>query len=216
MGENTMSKAIALILTALTGAAVLTGNAGLARAQQTARIDPAVVDAAIKGTFKSAPAEWQARIEPDAAQRLCSQIPLKLTPADEKALTDSATQAIVYPTDGNVIGDWKKGQQLAQRGTGGQFSDKADGPIGGNCYACHQLSPKELSFGTMGPTLLEYGKIRKFKAEEAKVAYAKIFNAQAVQACSNMPRFGHNKFLSVDQIKDLTAYLFDPESPVNK
>ena len=211
-----MSKAIALILTVLVGAAVLAENAGLARAQQTVRIDPAIVDAAVRATFKGASAEWQARIEPDVAQRLCSQIPLKLTPADEKALTDDAGKSIVYPGDGNVIGDWKKGQQLAQRGTGGQFSDKPDGPIGGNCYACHQLSPKELSFGTMGPTLLEYGKIRKFKPEEAKTAYAKIYNAQAVQACSNMPRFGHNKFLSVEQIKDLTAYLFDPESPVNK
>ena len=197
-------------------AAILAAFMSAAIAQQTARIDPAVVDAAIKATFKGAPAEWQARIEPDAAQRLCSQIPLKLTPAEEKTLTESATTSIVFPADGNVIGDWKKGQQLAQRGTGGQFSDKPDGPIGGNCYACHQLSPKELSFGTLGPTLLEYGKIRKFKAEEAKVAYAKIFNAQTVQACSNMPRFGHNKFLSVEQIKDLTAYLFDPESPVNK
>ena len=75
---------------------------------------------------------------------------------------------------------------------------------------------KELSYGTLGPSLLEYGKIRKFVAEDAKAAYAKIYNAQSVQPCSNMPRFGHNKFLTETEMKDLTAYLFDPESPVNK
>ena len=31
-----------------------------------------------------------------------------------------------------------------------------------------------------------------------------------------MPRFGVNKFLTEQQIKDLVALLFDPESPVNK
>jgi sulfur-oxidizing protein SoxX len=35
-------------------------------------------------------------------------------------------------------------------------------------------------------------------------------------ACSNMPRFGVNKVLSEQQIKDIVAFLFDPESPVNK
>ncbi len=74
---------------------------------------------------------------------------------------------------------------------------------------------KELSFGTLGPSLLEYGKVRKFSPAEAKTAYAKIYNAQSVQPCSNMPRFGHNKFLTEKEMKDLTAFLFDPESPVN-
>ena len=195
----------------LIGAAIAT----TAHAQQPA-IDPGIVDAYINATFKKATPEWRARIEPDEPQRVCSQMNPKLSPETEKKLIETAKAAVTYPADGNVIGDWKKGQQLAQRGTGGQFSDKADGPIGGNCYACHQLSRGELSFGTLGPSLTEYGQIRKFKPEEAKIAYAKIWNAQTVQPCSNMPRFGHNKFLSVEQIKDLTAYLFDPESPVNK
>jgi len=187
-----------------------------ASAQQPAKVDAAVVDAYIKNTFKKAPAEWQARIEPDESQRVCSAVELKLSPETEKKLIDAAQAAVAYPPDGNVIGDWKKGQQLAQRGTGGQFSDQPGGPIGGNCYACHQLSEAELSFGTLGPSLLHYGKNRRFRPAEAKVAYAKIWNAQTVQPCSNMPRFGHNKFLTVDQVKDLTAYLFDPDSPVNK
>ena len=187
-----------------------------APAQQPATADPALVAKTIKETFKSASPEWQARIQPDEAQRICSQFKGEPPAALFKSLQESAQASVVYPAGGNMIGDWKKGQQLAQRGTGGQFSDKADTPKGGNCYACHQLSKAELSYGTLGPSLLEYGKIRKFAPEEAKMAYAKIYNAQAVQPCSNMPRFGHNKFLDEQEMKDLTAYLFDPASPVNK
>ena len=38
----------------------------------------------------------------------------------------------------------------------------------------------------------------------------------SVFPCSSMPRFGLTKALSEQQIKDVVAYLFDPESPVNK
>ena len=190
--------------------------AATALAQQPRQIDAALVDGVIAATFKKAPAEWQKRIAPDEAQRLCSTPVVNLTPETEKRLTDAAKAAVVYPPDGNVVGDWKKGQQLAQRGTGGQFTDTPGSPIGGNCYACHQMSPGELSYGTLGPSLLRYGRDRKFKPEEAKATYVKIWNAQIVQPCSNMPRFGHNGFLSVEQIRDLTAYLFDPDSPVNR
>jgi sulfur-oxidizing protein SoxX len=31
-----------------------------------------------------------------------------------------------------------------------------------------------------------------------------------------MPRFGTNKILSMDQMKDLVALLMSPESPLNK
>ena len=31
-----------------------------------------------------------------------------------------------------------------------------------------------------------------------------------------MPRFGHQGILSEQQMKDITALLLDPESPVNK
>ena len=34
--------------------------------------------------------------------------------------------------------------------------------------------------------------------------------------CSNMPRFGANKILTVDQIKDAVALLMSQDSPVNK
>lgn len=203
---------IAGIAAALLGAM----SVGAALAQQASRADPALVQQAIDATFKSAPADWQARIAPDATLKICSQY--RNDPPKEAFAQIQARElaTIVYPADGVLLGNWKNGEQLAQRGTGGQFSDTPSTPIGGNCYACHQMAAKELSYGTLGPSLLEYGKNRKFNADDAKAAYAKIYNAQAAQPCSNMPRFGHNKFLNEQQIKDLTAYLFDPESPVNK
>jgi len=106
---------------------------------------------------------------------------------------------------------------LAQSGYGMRFSDyPATRANGGNCYACHQLESKELSFGTIGPSLTNYGKDRKYDAAEIKRAYTKIYDSQAELACSNMPRFGANGFLTEQQIKDIVALLFDPESPVNK
>lgn len=189
---------------------------GSLAAQSTVKVEPATVDKYVKEMFKGATADWQARVVPDEAQRVCSDTRGNPTPEMQKTLLAAADASIIYPADGNVIGDWIKGQELAQRGTGGQFSDSANTPKGGNCYACHQLSRAELSFGTLGPSLLEYGKIRQYKPEEAKAAFAKIYNAQVTQPCSYMPRFGANKFLSVEDIKNLTAYLFDPESPVNK
>ena len=97
-----------------------------------------------------------------------------------------------------------------------QFSDDPAGPTGANCYACHQLTPQELSYGTIGPTLYRFGKMRGYGADMQKYAYGKIFNAEAFAACSNMPRFGHKGILSEQQLKDVTALLMDPQSPVNQ
>jgi len=185
-------------------------------AQQTAKISPERVEQIVKDTWKKPAEGWQSRVDQDETQKVCSETRNEPNAEQAKAILAREKANVVFPADGNVMGDWKKGERVANTGTGGQFSDKDDTYRGGNCYACHQMAAKELSYGTLGPSLLEYGKIRKFKPEEAKEAYAKIYNAQSVQPCSNMPRFGHNKFLSEQQMKDVTAYLFDPESPVNK
>ena len=185
-------------------------------AQQPTRASADLVEVYVKGTWK-APAEgWQARIDQDETQRACSLSRNQPTNAEFDKLLAREKATVVFPADGVVLGKWQDGEKVAQIGTGGQFSDSATGPRGGNCYACHQMARAELSYGTLGPSLQEYGKIRKFSPADAKAAYAKIYNAQSVLPCSNMPRFGHNKFLSEQQLKDVTAYLFDPESPVNK
>ena len=183
---------------------------------QSAGVAPDLVDVYVKGTWKTPAEGWQARIDQDETQRICSLSRNQPSKADYAAILAREKASVVMPTDGNVLGKWEDGEKVAQIGTGGQFSDSATGPRGGNCYACHQMARKELSYGTLGPSLEDYGKIRKFAAAEATATYAKIYNAQSILPCSNMPRFGHNKFLSEQQIKDVTAYLFDPASPVNK
>ena len=183
---------------------------------QTTKIDPARVDAAVQGLFGHTSAEWQQRIAQDETQKVCS-LHRNRPPADiADAITAREKKNVVLPADGKFLGDWKAGEKLAQSGYGGRHTDDPARAVGGNCYACHQLSRTELSFGTMGPSLVEYGKIRKYGAEDAKAAYIKVYNAQAVFPCSNMPRLGYSKHLNEQQLKDLVALLFDPESPVNK
>lgn len=178
--------------------------------------DPALVDAYLKSTFGKAPPEWQARVEPDETLKTCNQYRNDVPSAEADKIIKRELAKVVFPADGKLLGDWKEGAKIANNGRGGQFSDDEKTVSGGNCYACHQMELKELSYGTLGPSLTSYGKDRKFDPAEAKQAFTKIFNSQAVVACSNMPRFGANKFLTEKQITDLVAFLFDPESPVNK
>ena len=188
--------------------------AGAATAQE--RPAQAVIDAYIKSTFGKASAEWQARIKPDDSLAVCNTTRNNPSSAESEAMLKRESARVVYPADGKFLGDWKKGYQVANNGRGGQFSDPAGTVSGGNCFACHQLDPKEVSYGTLGPSLAAYGKDRKYDPETIKDAYTKIYNSMAVVPCSNMPRFGVNKVLDEQQIKDVMAYLFDPESPVNK
>ena len=112
--------------------------------------------------------------------------------------------------------NWREGEKVAQSGVGMQYSDDPKKPAGANCYACHQLTKQEISFGTMGPSLYNFGKVRGSGEAIQRYAYGKIYNSQAFSACSNMPRFGHNKILTEQQIKDVVALLMDPNTPVNK
>lgn len=191
--------------------------AGGARAQQAAPIPPAstaIVDAAVKASFTTLPEGWAARLVQDETMRVCSETRNLPSAAQADAIMAREAALVKFPADG-LMGDWKEGAKIAQNGRGGQFSDPPGTVSGGNCYACHQMDPKEVSYGTLGPSLTRYGADRKFAPEDAKAAYAKIYNAQAVFACSSMPRFGHNGVLTEQQIKDVVAYLFDPQSPVN-
>ncbi len=217
-----MTQSIKISAIALAGALALVlplaaGAAPKAKQESAPKqADPAVVDAYLKDTFGKAPPEWQARIVPDDTLKACNKYHNHVPSKEADAIIKREMAKVVYPADGQLLGDWKEGKKIANNGRGGQFSDKPDTVSGGNCYACHQLDKAEVSFGTLGPSLTNYGKDRKFDPAEAKNAFAKIYNSQAFVACSNMPRFGANKVLSEKQIKDLVALLFDPESPVNK
>jgi sulfur-oxidizing protein SoxX len=157
------------------------------------------------------------RLNQDEAQKLCSVPPSTVVPKETAERIEKTNLASIrYPADGKLLGDWKNGERIAQTGTGMQFSDNPKLPSGANCYACHQLSKAEISFGTIGPSLYNYGKLRGTSEPIQRYTYGKIYNAQAFTACSNMPRFGHNRILTEQQMKDLAALLLDPDSPVNK
>ncbi len=177
----------------------------------------ASVDRVIKSSWASATPAWQARLVQDETQKVCSQHRNALPKAVADAILAREKVTIRYPADGKLMGDWKKGERLAQSGYGGRFTDYPPrAQNGGNCYACHQMGGDELSFGTLGPSLREYGKNHKYAAETVRAVYERIYNPQAAVPCANMPRLGAAKVLTIDQIKDLVAFVMSPESPVNK
>ncbi len=182
--------------------------------------------AAIKGSFSERGIAKLDRLEQTDIQKVCSEANASGKPVPEatrKRLEKTLYDAIPYPADGKYVGDWKEGEKIAQNGRGMQFSDVAGVPNGANCYACHQISPTEISYGNQGPSLLKYGSIRGVKDpaskdSEAMVKYtwARIWNTHSVNLCSNMPRFGDAGILTTAQVKDVMALLLSPESPVNK
>lgn len=148
-------------------------------------------------------------------QQACSQEKLPSKEVQAKIEADQL-KTIRYPADGKYFGNWKAGEKIAVNGRGLTWSDKTPHNNGGGCYNCHQMSHHEVSYGTIGPSLLEYGKTRGNSDEVVKYTWGKIYNAKAFNACSNMPRNGDAEILTEAQMKDLMAFLFDPESPVNK
>jgi sulfur-oxidizing protein SoxX len=155
------------------------------------------------------------RVIQDGLQRICTETRDK-PPADvAKRLEADQMKTIVYPS-GSLMGDWKRAEKMAQNGRGAMWSDKPGEPAGGSCYNCHQISPHETSYGTIGPSLLGFGKKRGNGPDMQRYVYGKIYNAKAYSACSQMPRLGYSGTLTEQQIKDFTALLLDPDSPVNK
>ncbi len=196
-------------------AAVIAGSAAFA--QQSSTVAPGVADAAIKAAFPGAPEQFVPRLTPDETMKQCSATRNDPPKAMAEEIQKREKATIEYPADGKFVGDWKKGEALAQSGYGLRFSDYPPTRAnGGNCYACHQVSKQEVSYGTLGPSLYQYGKLRNYKEADIKAVYEKIYNSHAAFPCSNMPRFGSNKVLTIEQIKDAVALLMSPDSPVNK
>jgi len=159
------------------------------------------------------------RLTQDENQMACSTL-VKGKPqinAKQQAKIEKTNLSLVaYPQDGVYLGNWREGEKIAQSGKGATWTDKADDVNGGGCYNCHQLDKKEISYGTIGPTLYNYGKIRGQDEAVLKYTWGKLYNSKAYNACSVMPRFGHFKLLTENQLRDLMALLLDPQSPVNQ
>ena len=173
----------------------------------------------IKASFSDKGIAKKERVIQDESNVACSAADVAgkdVDPAVRKRLEAVNMQTIKFPADGKFLGDWKQGEREAQSGRGMTYSDKAGDPNGGNCYNCHQITKAEISYGTLGPSLYQYGKLRGTSDDIVKYTWGKIYNAKAYNLCTNMPRFGHEKLLTEKQMKDIMALLLDPNSPVNK
>ena len=214
--------------TSLTLAALALAVAGCASStsQQSSLPSSQEIDAkamkVINTSFRDEGIAKLDRLEQDEGQRACSS-PNPPSEAVARRIEAAALASIKWPSDGRYLGDWKEGEKLAQNGRGMTWTDKPGASNGGSCYNCHQISKAELSFGTIGPSLYNYGKLRGVSdpasaASEAVVKYTwgKLWNSKAYSACSNMPRFGHAGLLEEGQLRDLMALLLDPKSPVNQ
>ncbi|MCE1172253.1 sulfur oxidation c-type cytochrome SoxX [Azovibrio restrictus] len=171
--------------------------------------------AMLDSSFKTTGIAAKHRIYQLDFQAACSQAQAPAMPV-QKAIEAEQLKTIRYPADGNYFGNWKEGEKIAISGRGLTWTDKTPTDNGGGCYNCHQMSHHEIAYGTIGTSLLEYGKTRGRSDEVLRYTWGKIWNAKAFNACSNMPRNGDADILTEQQIKHLMAYLFDPESPVNK
>jgi L-cysteine S-thiosulfotransferase len=175
------------------------------------------VDEVVSAAFANAPEEFLPRLEPDEIMEACNASGNDPDDDDWDRIMELARESIVYPEDGELMGDWQRGEALAQSGYGLRFTDYPPArEAGGNCYACHQLTEAEVSYGTLGPSLRQYGELRGYNEEMVRAAYDKIYNPHAVFPCSMMPRLGANEVLTPEQIRDLVALLMDPDSPVNQ
>ena len=175
------------------------------------------VAAAMQASFEAKRQATMERLVQDETQTLCTQHAPAPLPADiAEKITALNRATLRAPADGQYFGDLKNGEVIAQTGTGLQSSDDPAKPAGGNCYACHELAASELAYGTIGPSLRQYGNLRGRTPAMLEYTWGKLYNSNATLACSNMPRFGHRGILSEQQLKDLMAFLFDPASPVNQ
>ncbi|WP_396435964.1 sulfur oxidation c-type cytochrome SoxX [Limnohabitans sp.] len=218
-----MNKKTQLVLASLTAALLA---AGCASGPSVAELN-ALTEQIVKTSFRDQSHVKLERITAtDETNRVCSDADVAGKPLDEKTakrIEEANLKAIKWPSDGKFIGDWKEGEKIAQSGRGLTWSDKADAINGGNCYNCHQMDKKEISYGTLGPSLYNYGKLRGVTnpddpASKAIVEYTwgKIWNSKAYNACSNMPRAGHMGILNETQVRHIVGLLLDPKSPVNQ
>lgn len=191
---------------------------------QTAKQLDQQADAMMRASFREQGIAKLDRLNQDDAQKACSQAKPP-TAAAVKRIEAAQIATIKWPANGQYIGDYKEGEKLAQNGRGMTWTDASVAPAknGAMCYNCHQIDKKEISFGTIGPSLWNYGKLRGVTdpadpaaAAIVKYTWGKLYNSKAYSACSTMPRFGHAELLDEQQIRDLMALLLDPKSPVNE
>lgn len=222
MQRKTIFRGAVFAAAAAATAALLAGCA-TPPAARTAELD-LQVQAMMKSSFREQGIAKLDRIQQDLGQAACSSDKAP-DEALAKRVESEALATVRWPAGGRYIGDWRKGESLAQNGRGMTWTDgsAAASANGAQCYNCHEIDRKEISFGTIGPSLWNYGKLRGVKdvtdpaaAPIVQYTWGKLWNSKAYSACSNMPRFGHAGLLDETQIRDVMALLLDPRSPVNQ
>jgi sulfur-oxidizing protein SoxX len=172
--------------------------------------------AVIKSSFQDRGIAKVDRLNQTELQKICSETGNNPPKDVRERLEKQALAAVKFPADGKWLGDYRLGERVAQTGVGLQWSDAPNSVAGGNCYACHQLTKEEISYGNIGPSLYHYGKLRGYSDDIKRYTWAKIWNTHAYNACSSMPRFGDAGILTEEQIRNVMALLLDPKSPVNQ
>ncbi|MES2361024.1 MAG: sulfur oxidation c-type cytochrome SoxX [Pseudomonadota bacterium] len=213
-------KKTALLSLGLAVAALLASCAAAPTSQQVAEATQQVM----KSSFRAQGEAKLDRLMQDASNQACSDAAgAALDEKLAKSIEAANLQTVKFPADGKLIGNWSEGEKIAQNGRGLTWSDKPGEANGGSCYNCHQISKAELSYGSIGPSLYNYGKLRGVSdpaapGSKAIVDYtwSKLWNSKAYNACSGMPRFGHAGILTEQQLRDVMALLLDPKSPVNQ
>ena len=218
-----MKKQYKFTLLALTAALGIAGCASTTPG--SAQLDQLTANI-VKASFRDQGIVKVSTLETDETNKACSAADVAgkpLDPAAAQAIEAMNLKTIKWPSDGKFLGDWKAGEALAQSGRGMTWTDSAKTSNGGNCYNCHQITKAEISFGTIGPSLYNFGKMRGVtdpnspeSRQMVEYTWGKIWNAKAYNACSNMPRAGHMGILNESQVRDLVALLLDPKSPVNQ
>ncbi|MEW6413618.1 MAG: sulfur oxidation c-type cytochrome SoxA [Pseudomonadota bacterium] len=101
--------------------------------------------------------------------------------------------------DGPIQGDPKKGAQLA-----------FDRSRGGSCVACHVMGSGTPSLpGNVGPDLSTYGTWGR----DDPWIFNYIYDPRTVNPESVMPPWGRHQLFSVDEIKDIVAFLKTLKEP---
>lgn len=95
--------------------------------------------------------------------------------------------------NGPLVGDPKKGEQLAY-----------DRSRGGSCLACHVMGPTTPSMpGAVGPDLSTYAQWGR----DDQWIFNYIYDARSVNPQSVMPPWGRHKVFTVEEIKDMVAFM---------
>lgn len=110
-------------------------------------------------------------------------------------LPNQASPAYAPPPklDGPIVGDPVKGEKLAY-----------DRGRGGSCLACHVLGPTTQSMpGAVGPDLSTYSQWGR----DDQWIFNYIYDPRSVNPESVMPPWGIHKVFTVEEIKDMVAFL---------